>query len=53
MQDKDVGDIGDRIKLPLLRRLEPGRRVGVVWWLFPDETSKGDGRHIPCREEPS
>lgn len=53
MQDKYVGDIGDYIKLALLRQLQPGNRVGVVWWLFPNESSNSDGRHISYLGDPS
>ncbi len=52
MQDKYVGDIGDYIKLALLRQLQPGHRVGVVWWLFPDEVSSPDGRHTAYLDDP-
>jgi hypothetical protein len=46
MQDRYVGDIGDYVKLAILRALSPGRRLGIAWWLFPDSGSVGDGRHI-------
>jgi hypothetical protein len=46
MQNRYVGDIGDYIKLGILRALSPGYRLGVAWWLFPDETHNEDGRHI-------
>ncbi len=45
MQNKYVGDIGDYLKLGLLRALSPGRRLGVAWWLHPDGGADGDGRH--------
>ena len=45
MQNKYVGDIGDYLKLGLLRALSPGRRLGVAWWLHPDGGAEGDGRH--------
>jgi len=37
MQNRYVGDIGDLLKLGILRALSPGYRLGVAWWLFPDE----------------
>ncbi|SMP28202.1 hypothetical protein [Shimia sagamensis] len=46
MQDRYAGDIGDFIKLGLLRALSPERKLGVVWYRFPDEIHNGDGRHI-------
>ena len=54
MQSRYVGDIGDYVKLALLRALsgfmdgcvDPKMRLGVVWWLVPDETHNDDGRHI-------
>lgn len=44
MQDQYTGDIGDFIKYTLLRELGAGRRLGVAWYLYPDDGS-GDGRH--------
>jgi hypothetical protein len=52
MQDRYAGDIGDFIKLGLLRALSfaddgiSRLRVGVVWYLVPDESHNRDGRHI-------
>jgi len=53
MQDRYVGDIGDFGKYGLLRALchpsdgdEDRRlRLGVVWYLVPDEDYNADGRH--------
>jgi len=45
MQNRYVGDIGDYVKLAILRQLFPGRRLGVAWWLFPDESHNADGGH--------
>ena len=45
MQDKYVGDIGDYAKFSLLRALSCDRRLGLSWYLFPDE-GNNDGRHI-------
>ena len=45
MQDRYVGDIGDYAKYSLLRALSRGCRLGISWYLFPDEDS-GDGGHI-------
>jgi len=46
MQNRYVGDIGDYVKLAILRRLSSGRRLGVAWWLYPDETHNSDGKFI-------
>ena len=53
MQDRYVGDIGDYTKLALLRALAPGRRLGVAWYLTPDETHNGDGRHVGYLQDPA
>jgi hypothetical protein len=45
MQNRYVADIGDYVKLAILRRLGFGRRVGVAWWLFPDQHHNTDGSH--------
>ena len=47
MQDKYTGDIGDYAKYALLRliRKVEGGRLGVAWYLYPDETN-GDGGHL-------
>ena len=46
MQDRYVGDVGDFVKLGLLRAIAPGRKLGVAWYRYPDEGHNGDGRHI-------
>ena len=45
MQNRYVGDIGDYAKYSLLRALSRGCKLGVSWYLFPDEDS-GNGGHI-------
>ena len=45
MQNRYCGDIGDYVKLAILRALTPGQKLGVGWWLYPDESRNGDGRH--------
>ena len=52
MQNRHVGDIGDYLKLGILRALSPGYRLGVVWWLYPDEGHNQDGRHIDYLSQP-
>jgi hypothetical protein len=52
MQDRYAGDIGDFVKLGLLRVLSQGRKLGVAWYRFPDETHNRDGRHISYLDRP-
>jgi hypothetical protein len=53
MQDQYTGDIGDFGKYGLLRFLfRPPTRLGVVWWLYPNETHKTDGRHVDYLRRP-
>ena len=49
MQDRYVGDIGDFGKYGLLRALTeagqtPALRLGMVWYLYPDECHNADGK---------
>ena len=47
MQDRYTGDLGDFSKLGILRALQDaGMSIGVNWYLTPDETHNGDGRHV-------
>ena len=52
MQDRYAGDIGDYVKLGLLRALSPGRQLGVAWYRFPEEEHNGDGRHTGYLDRP-
>jgi len=52
MQDRYTGDIGDFAKFGLLRALSRGRKLGIAWYLFPDESHNDDGKHIPYLDEP-
>jgi hypothetical protein len=52
MQNRYVGDIGDYLKLGILRALSPGHRLGVAWWLFPNESHNQDGRHVGYLQRP-
>lgn len=45
MQDRYVGDIGDFVKYGLLRAIRGEKRLGVAWYLHPNEEGSGDGRH--------
>lgn len=53
MQNRYVADISDYVKLAILRALAPGRRLGVAWWLFPDESHSGDGGHREYLKRPN
>ena len=53
MQDRYSGDIGDYVKLAILRSLATGRRLGIGWWLYPDESHNDDGRHVQYLKEPN
>jgi len=52
MQDRYAGDLGDFLKLGLLRWLvapsfdAPPHRLGVVWYLAPNESHNADGKHV-------
>ncbi len=50
MQDRYVGDVGDFGKYALLRALtrdaKSDLRLGINWYLFPNESHNDDGRHI-------
>ena len=52
MQNRYVGDIGDYVKLAILRELARGRSLGVAWWLLPDENHNGDGGHREYLDRP-
>lgn len=52
MQNRYVGDIGDYVKLAILRALSPDHFLGVAWYLFPDEAHNADGRHINYLNDP-
>lgn len=52
MQNRYTGDIGDYVKLAILRALSPGYRLGVAWWLYPDENHNQDGRHTGYLNHP-
>lgn len=51
MQDRYAGDIGDFVKLGLLRAISPGRKLGIAWYRYPDEDHNRDGRHISYLEQ--
>lgn len=51
MQDRYVGDIGDYVKYGLLRAIRGTRRLGVAWYLHPDEPG-GHGQHTSYLQRP-
>lgn len=52
MQDRYAGDVGDFVKLGLLRALAPGHRLGLAWYRYPDEAHNKDGRHLSYLDDP-
>jgi hypothetical protein len=52
MQDRYAGDIGDYVKFSILRALSPGYRLGIAWWLYPDEKHNADGKHVRYLSDP-
>ncbi|WP_133192661.1 hypothetical protein [Labrenzia sp. 011] len=52
MQDRYAGDVGDFVKLGLLRAIAPGHQLGLAWYRFPDEAHNKDGRHIDYLQKP-
>jgi hypothetical protein len=44
-QDRYAGDIGDYVKVALLKHLAVGRRLGIAGYRHPDESHTDDGRH--------
>jgi hypothetical protein len=47
MQDRYAGDVGDYVKLALLRHLSgAGRKLGIAWYLHPDTTGGGHIRYL-------
>lgn len=46
MQNRYAGDIGDYSKFILIKRLFKNQSIGLVWFLYPNETHNSDGLHI-------
>jgi hypothetical protein len=51
MQHRYFGDVGDFGKYGLLRALcgagdLPRLKLGIIWYLFPDESHNKDGKHV-------
>lgn len=51
MQDQLVGDFADFVKYALLRALSRGWRLGVAWYLRPNQANNG-GNHIQYLSNP-
>lgn len=56
MQDRYAGDVGDYVKLGLLRALtaadeEPALSLGVMWYRTEDEFHNEDGKHVGYLKE--
>ena len=46
MQNRYFGDVGDFSKYGMLRvLLKSGLKVGINWYLFPDQGHNKDGKH--------
>mgnify|MGYP001030819481 CR=1 FL=1 len=52
MQNRYVGDIGDFAKYSLLNALSEERKLGVAWYLYPDEGHNDDGKHTSYLDQP-
>lgn len=52
MQNRYVGDIGDYVKYALLRYITGTNKLGVFWYLYPNEKHNDDGRHTKYLQEP-
>lgn len=52
MQDRYTGDIGDFVKYGLLRALIGDGKLGVAWYLYPNEGHNKDGKHVKYLNEP-
>jgi hypothetical protein len=53
MQNRYAGDVGDYVKLALLRALSPGLKLGIAWYLYDDEGHNLDGKHVAYLNRPS
>lgn len=53
MQNRYAGDIGDYVKLALLRQLAVKKTLGVAWYLHPDEGHNDDGKHTNYLLDPA
>jgi hypothetical protein len=52
VQDRYAGDIGDYVKLGLLRAISVNRKLGVAWYRTPDESDNNDGNHTTYLDQP-
>jgi hypothetical protein len=52
MQHRYAGDIGDFAKYGLLRAIGAGYRLGVAWYLYPDESHNADGKYTAYLDHP-
>ncbi len=52
MQHRYVANIGDYLKLSLLKAISDGRHLGVAWWLHPDEDHVAAGGHTSYLSDP-
>jgi len=52
LQNRYVGDIGDFVKYGLIRAVSKSHKIGIAWYLYPDENHNKDGRHIDYLDDP-
>ena|ERR1700722_10433230 len=52
MQKRYAGDIDNFLKFGILRKLSPGYRLGMAWWLYPDEARNQNDRHVGYLRNP-
>ena len=52
MQDRYVGDAGDFGKYSLLNAVSVEQKLGVAWYLFPDEGHNADGKYVGYLDRP-
>jgi hypothetical protein len=52
LQNRYVGDIGDFAKYSLLNALSEEKRLGVAWYLYPNEEHNEDGKHTSYLDHP-
>ena len=53
MQNRYAGDVGDFVKYGLLRAVAGNVKIGIAWYLHPDEAKSSDGRHTAYLERPN
>ena len=52
MQNRYIGDIGDFAKYGLIRAITGIQKIGIAWYLYPDESHNKGGRRIGYLDKP-